>query len=114
MEYRKEGRRIDSCDQRPGLSLIFIPFPIYLPHYQLPYCTRYDWFHVILRVETWKSLLALLSLWTVLIIVFAGFYVAVDRHDIDQDCGLGDPGFPIGFGPAFAFSLETCTTGMYV
>lgn len=46
-----------------------------------------------------------------MIIVFAGFYVAVDHRDATVDCGLGSVGSPIAFGPAFAFSLETCTTG---
>lgn len=72
---------------------------------------QHDWFHAFLRVATWKSLLFLLSFWTAMILVFAGFYMAVDRQRPDINCGLGVTGFPIGFGPAFAFSLETCTTG---
>jgi hypothetical protein len=31
-----------------------------------------------------------------------------------EDCGLSqEPGSPIKFGPAFAFSLETCTSGTH-
>lgn len=75
---------------------------------------QHDWFHAFLRLSTWKSLFFLLSFWTMMIIVFAGFYMAVDRERPDLECGLGSKGFPIAFGPAFAFSLETCTTGEFL
>ena len=48
-----------------------------------------------------------------MIIVFAAVYVAIDRNDLEVNCGLGTEGNPIEFGPAFAFSLETCTTVGY-
>jgi hypothetical protein len=72
---------------------------------------QHDWFHAFLRIPTWKSLASLLSLWTLMIIIFAGIYMAVDREKPELNCGLGAAGSPIAFGPAFAFSLQTCTTG---
>ena len=69
-----------------------------------------DWFHVVLRMNLWLSLLVLLSIWTVAIIVFAGIYMRIDRAQPHVNCGLGVIGSPIEFAPAFAFSLETCTT----
>jgi len=74
---------------------------------------RHDWFHVLLRMHTWQSVPMLLSGWTTLIIIFAGLYVWVDSRDPSIACGLGPEGAPIEFGPAFAFSLETCTTVGY-
>jgi hypothetical protein len=73
---------------------------------------RYDWFHVILRYPPGLSLLCLLSIWTVFVLIFAGFYVEVDSRDPNVDCGLGLVGDPIAYGQAFSFSLETTTTGM--
>ncbi|KAL7579912.1 hypothetical protein ACA910_004916 [Epithemia clementina (nom. ined.)] len=74
---------------------------------------RHDWFHVLLRQPTNISLLVLIGVWTAMIIVFAGVYVAVDRQNADKNCGLSSEGTRFGFGPAFAFSLETCTTVGY-
>lgn len=59
------------------------------------------------------SVFLLLSVWTIAIIIFAGIYMAVDINKASQSCGLGKDGNPIIFGPAFAFSLETCTTVGY-
>lgn len=73
----------------------------------------HDWFHVLLRMPTWQSVPMLLAGWTSLIIVFAGLYVWVDNKNPEISCGLGAEGAPIKFGPAFAFSLETCTTVGY-
>ena len=42
--------------------------------------------------------------------MFAGIYMWVDSNYKYDDCGLGEPGSPIEWGTAFAFSLETCTT----
>lgn len=75
---------------------------------------KYDWFHVGLRINIWISLLGLLGTWTIAIILFAGIYMFIDKDNLDTDCGLGPPGEPIQFAPAFAFSLETCTTVGYV
>jgi len=72
-----------------------------------------DWYHVILRWNTGFSILALLSTWTLMIIIFAGIYMRIDAGAPETNCGLGTPGNPIKFGPAFAFSLETCTTVGY-
>lgn len=74
---------------------------------------RHDWFHVILRLPTERSLLCLLTVWTALVLIFASLYVAVDNHDPNVSCGLGPVGSPIDFGGAFSFSLETCTTGTF-
>lgn len=69
-----------------------------------------DWFHVFLRMHVLKSITFLLGLWTSAILIFAAVYVRIDEAYLNQNCGLGDPGTPISFGTAFAFSLETCTT----
>jgi hypothetical protein len=81
---------------------------------RLFYLLSRDWFHVVLRMNLLLSILVLLTIWTVAIIIFAGVYMRVDRHRLNEDCGLGAPGTPIAFAPAFAFSLETCTTVGYV
>ena len=69
-----------------------------------------DWFHVGLRLNLWLILLILLTVWTLAIIIFAAVYMRIDRDNLNSNCGLGAPGTPIPFAPAFAFSLETCTT----
>lgn len=74
---------------------------------------RHDWFHVILRYPKGLCLLCLLSIWTIVVIIFAVIYVSVDNRLPNVDCGLGKVGTPIGFGQAFAFSLETTTTGTF-
>lgn len=68
-----------------------------------------DWFHVALRFSTSTSLSILLSVWTLVIIVFALVYRWADAAYVGTDCGLG----PLSFGAYFAFSLETCTTVGY-
>jgi hypothetical protein len=72
---------------------------------------RYDWFHVLLRTPAFISIPILLTIWTIMLLIFAAIYVWYDNKDPGVTCGLGPPGEPIQFGPAFAFSLETCTTG---
>jgi hypothetical protein len=72
-----------------------------------------DWFHVFLRFPLGISILLFLSIWTGVIVIFAGLYMRIDALNADIDCGLGPVGEPISFGPAFAFSLETCTTVGY-
>ena len=74
---------------------------------------RHDWFHVFLNIPTPRSLFFLLSVWTGMILLFAFFYMKVDSRVPTVTCGLGVDGNPIEFGPAFAFSLETCTTVGY-
>jgi hypothetical protein len=69
-----------------------------------------DWFHVFLRLPTYFTVTFLLSIWTAFILIFAAIYVGIDSSNNALDCGLGDPGTPIAWGTAFAFSLETCTT----
>jgi hypothetical protein len=80
--------------------------------YKIYMLLRHDWFHVILRLRTSVSLLILLTIWTSAILIFAGLYVWVDNRNPEVNCGLGLEGNPIRFGSAFAFALETCTTGM--
>jgi potassium inwardly-rectifying channel subfamily J protein 9 len=72
-----------------------------------------DWFHVLLRLRTVVSVSAFTVVWTAFLLIFAGVYVMVDRINPDEACGLGEPGFPIKFYGAFAFSLETTTTVGY-
>jgi hypothetical protein len=73
---------------------------------------RSDWYHVLLRLPLWVSLPSLLGIWTLMIIMFAGLYVWVDRNEKVEKCTLG-VGWsrPIDLAGGFAFSLETCTTG---
>ena len=72
-----------------------------------------DWFHVLLRLRTSVSAFAFVLVWTAFLVFFAGIYVMVDRVDPNEACGLGEPGNPIKFYGAFAFSLETTTTVGY-
>ena len=65
-----------------------------------------DWYHTFLRRSTLSSMLFLLGVWTAMILVFAGAYMAIDNGN-ETFCGLGKEEEPIQFGPAFAFSLET-------
>lgn len=74
---------------------------------------KYDLFHVLLRVPVYQSMLGLLTIWTLMLIVFALVYQAVDQRNPQLECGLGAAGSPIEFGASFAFSLETCTTVGY-
>ncbi|KAL7530704.1 hypothetical protein ACHAXR_003634, partial [Thalassiosira sp. AJA248-18] len=72
-----------------------------------------DWFHVLLRLRTVVSSLLFVTIWTGVLLIFAGLYVAIDNQNPDEDCGLGSLGNPIQFNGAFAFSLETATTVGY-
>ncbi len=72
-----------------------------------------DWFHIFLRQPTHLSMAALLFLWTFFIVMFACIYQQIDRLYPNHDCGLAPKDETIEFGPAFAFSLETCTTVGY-
>jgi hypothetical protein len=74
---------------------------------------QHDWFHVLLRFPTMKSLFILISIWTLFLVIWAGCYVWVDRSNTGVECGLGPNGNSISFRGAFAFSLQTCTTGTY-
>mmetsp|Transcript_29065 Transcript_29065/g.53176 ORF Transcript_29065/g.53176 Transcript_29065/m.53176 type:complete len:519 (-) Transcript_29065:119-1675(-) len=75
---------------------------------------HHDWFHLYLRLPTYASVLIFLSLWTSMILVFAGLYIAIDKSH-PGDCGLSftDDDGSIKYGSAFAFSLETTTTVGY-
>eukprot|EP00934_Nitzschia_sp_Nitz4_P005412 Nitzschia sp. Nitz4//scaffold34_size148208//61958//63495//NITZ4_002977-RA/size148208-augustus-gene-0.72-mRNA-1//-1//CDS//3329548786//5402//frame0 len=72
-----------------------------------------DWFHVLLRLPFHISIGSLLAVWTLMIMLWAQVYVWIDTVSKEADCGLGEPGFPIAYPTAFAFSLETCTTVGY-
>ena len=75
---------------------------------------RHDWFHVFLRLPSKYSLFMLLSSWTGAVLLFAGFYMAYDKWNDQEECRLGvSPEEPLAFGAAFAFSVETCTTVGY-
>jgi hypothetical protein len=74
---------------------------------------RHDYFHVILRLPVWFTLMLLLFLWTLIIVVFGGLYVVVDRNNVSPVCGLGKAGEPIRFYAAFSFSLATSRTSGY-
>lgn len=74
---------------------------------------RNDLFHVLMTLPTLVSLVGLIVLWTGVIVLYGALYVLFDHHDPEVSCGLGTVGEPIGFGAAFAFSLETCTTVGY-
>jgi hypothetical protein len=82
--------------------------------YKISKLIQYDWFHVLLRVPTAQSLFSLLSIWTLALVVWAGMYVWVDRSNPSTECGLGSGGNSISFRGAFAFSLQTSTTGTFV
>jgi len=73
---------------------------------------RRDWFHAMLRIPGWLSLLGIVLVWVLMIFVFAFIYMAIDSstHNLKKNCGLGEPSEPIQFPAAYAFSLETCTT----
>ena len=72
-----------------------------------------DWFHVFLRMDIRLSLCLLLGGWIGCCLLFAFVYMYIDRINPAENCGLGGVGNPINFGPAYAFSLETCTTVGY-
>lgn len=60
-----------------------------------------DWFDFMLSFRTSIVILILIVLYTIQLLVWAAFYVAID-------CEESDP--PLSFQEAFAFSLETSTT----
>jgi hypothetical protein len=70
----------------------------------------YDWFHLMLRTPIYVTIPSLLFLWAVTTLIFAQIYVYVDTNNFADDCGLGEPGYPIEFGTGFAFSLITVST----
>ena len=75
-----------------------------------------DWYHILLRWDTAKSSLLMISTWTVMILIFAGFYKLVDYAYYRVDCGLVNPDDPravLHYGAYFAFSLQTTTTVGY-
>ena len=73
---------------------------------------RRDWFHAMLRIPGWLSLLLIVFVWVLMIVIYAFVYMAIDSstHNLNKNCGLGEPSVPIQFPAAYAFSLETCTT----
>jgi hypothetical protein len=75
---------------------------------------RFDLFHILLRRKLYVSLPLLLSIWTLAIAIFAGFYYVTDRSvEGSSVCSLFADSGPIGYQGAFAFSLQTCTTVGY-
>lgn len=71
---------------------------------------RHDWFHILLNQPAPFAIFVMLTIWTLMILVFAAIYAKIDRMSPEQACGLGQENKPIVFSSAFAFSLETCTT----
>lgn len=68
-----------------------------------------DWFHVMLSLATWQLLLIMILIYTTNLLVFAGFYMVVDRPE--QSCGLtAEAAQAVSFQTAFAFSLITSST----
>ena len=75
-----------------------------------------DWYHLLLRWDTTKSSLLMISTWTVTILIFAALYMLVDYIYYGIDCGLVNPDDPrrvLHYGAYFAFSLQTTTTVGY-
>jgi hypothetical protein len=73
---------------------------------------RFNWFHVLLRWPTRYSFSVLMSVWTGVILMFAGIYVWHDQVNRGGICVLGGiNGETISWGGAFAFSLQTCSSG---
>jgi hypothetical protein len=81
--------------------------------YKIGRLIRHDYFHVLLRLSTWKTFSMMLLVWTLIIVVFGGFYMSVDHSRRGSSCGLGLKGAPVTFATAFAFSMQTCTTVGY-
>lgn len=67
-----------------------------------------DWFHVLLEGRSTYLVLLLITVYTVIIIIFAGIYMGIDGER--SACGLAEPGTTLSFHTAFAFSVETMTT----
>jgi hypothetical protein len=110
----------ESTSGAPRLVLRNLPYAQSYNHIQVRHnytamkiykLIQHDWFHVLLRFPTSQSLFFLISIWTLFLVIWAGCYVWVDRSNIGVECGLGPNGASISFRGAFAFSLQTCTTG---
>jgi len=69
--------------------------------YKIAKLVKHDLFHVLLRLPTYQSVLMFLTIWTVGILVWAGFYVAGDRQDPFLNCGLGSAPHPITYNAAY-------------
>jgi hypothetical protein len=117
----KNNVRVENGDELPRLVYRNRAFHqsssrVYVKHNQgtrIYKLLRFNWFHVFLRWPTKWSLLTLLSIWTILIVLFGAVYTGYDNIQPNLACGLGVAGSPITFAGAFAFSLETCTTVGY-
>lgn len=75
-----------------------------------------DWFHVLLGIPIWKSMMLLCTLITFFLLLFSGVYFVVDRSS--DGCHLGDledgvEYIHITFQSAFGFSLITASTVGY-
>jgi hypothetical protein len=112
----------ESTSGAPRLVLRNLPYAQSCNHIQVRHnytamkiykLIQHDWFHVLLRFPTSQSLFFLISIWTLFLVIWAGCYVWVDRSNIGVECGLGPNGASISFRGAFAFSLQTCTTGRF-
>ena len=79
----------------------------------IKYVLSRNWFHILLRWPTFHSIPFLVALWFLGVVIFAHIYKVVDSNTPYEQCRLGEPGTPIAFSAAFAFSLQTCTTVGY-
>lgn len=67
-----------------------------------------DFFHVALGMPLVLLLMVCMALYTTLILIWTGFYIAADHPGVA--CGIAPLGEHPNFYRAFAFSLETMTT----
>ena len=71
-----------------------------------------DWFHILLRWNTFLSILFWSFIWTCSLLIFALIYLAASHSSNNKICYLAN-GFTFDFTAAFAFSLETAMTVGY-
>ena len=71
--------------------------------------TQYDFFHVLLRLPTFVTVLVLVILSTASSLFFAAMYYAVDPDEAGTDCRLRSFDKPILFATAFANSIQTAS-----
>lgn len=67
-----------------------------------------DWFHVVLAMNFWGIAMLVVVLYTTIMLIFAGIYMAIDGEK--SACGLAAINTTLPFLTAFSFSLETMTT----
>jgi hypothetical protein len=68
---------------------------------------RYDFFHVLLGLPTFTTIVILAMLWTASNLFFAAIYYAIDPHESGTDCRLRSFDKPILYATAFAQAIQT-------